>query len=186
MYVFSRDSYIGETCTGLEHDENRETPEQGSLISALPRAIQVILVLSMGLQVFPGPKNVSPASLESFLCEIRIPAGFVPSGVRFSYYNIISSEADSMKILNKDGKNPGGNVPQSQNIPRVPLGMRGSPLDCPWMPINIRNQSDRLFRVQNQSSLLRRFPVCVTLEASVSTENTAPLRKSIDPQDLQF
>ena len=184
MYVFSRDSYIGETCTGLDHDENRETPEQGSLISALPRAIQVILVWSTGLQVFPGPKNVSPASLESFLCETRIPAGFVPSGVRFSYY--ISSEADLMKILNKDGKNPGGNVPQSQNIPRVPLGMRGSPLDCPWMPRNIRNQSDRLFREQNQPSLLRRFPVCVTLEASVSTENTAPLRKSIDPQDLQF
>ena len=175
MYVFSRDSYIGETCTGLEHDENRETPEQGSLISALPRAIQVILVLSMCLQVFPGPKNVSG--------QLRV-VRFVPSGVRFSYY--ISSEADSMKILNKDGKNPGGNVPQSQNIPRVPLGMRGSPLDCPWMPGNIRNQSDRLFREQNQPSLLRRFPVCVTLEASVSTENTAPLRKSIDPQDLQF
>ena len=104
MYVFSRDSYIGETCTGLDHDENRETPEQGSLISALPRAIQVILVWSAGLLVFPGPKNVSPASLESFLCKTRIPAGFVPSGVRFSYY--ISSEADSMKILNKDGKNP--------------------------------------------------------------------------------
>ena len=33
MYVFSRDSYIGEASTGLELDENRETPEQGSLIS---------------------------------------------------------------------------------------------------------------------------------------------------------
>ena len=52
--------------------------------------------------------------------------------------------------------------------------MRGSPLDCPWMPRNIRNQSDQLFREQNQPSLLRRFPVCVTLEASVSTENTVP------------
>ena len=29
MYVFSRDSYICEASTSLQHDENRETPEQG-------------------------------------------------------------------------------------------------------------------------------------------------------------
>ena len=159
MYVFSRDSYIGETCTGLDHDENRETPEQGSLISALPRAIQVILVWSMGLQVFPGPKNVSPASLESFLCETRIPAGFVPSTLWFSHD--ISFEAVLMEILDKDGRNPAGNVPRRQIMSKVPLGMLGSSLNHPWMPGNIRNRSDWLAQDQNQPSLLQGFSVCM-------------------------
>ena len=77
MYVFSRDSYIGEASTGLEFDENWETPEQGSLISAIPRPIQVILVCYTTLQVFPRPPNVSPASLELFLSKTTIPAGLI-------------------------------------------------------------------------------------------------------------
>ena len=66
MYVFSRDSYIGETCTGLEHDENREMPEQGSLISALPRAIQVILVCLQGPKVFPRSRKTIPAGFVNY------------------------------------------------------------------------------------------------------------------------
>ena len=80
MYVFSRDSYIGEASTSLEHDENRETPEQGSLVSAIPSGIQVVLVVCTVLQVFPRPHNRSPGSLEWFLCKTTFPGGFVPSG----------------------------------------------------------------------------------------------------------
>ena len=159
MYVFSRDSYIGEASTGLELDENRETPEQGSLISAIPRPIQVILVCYTILQVFPRPPNVSPASLELFLSKTTIPAGFVPSTLWFSHD--ISFEAVLMEILDKDGRNPAGNVPRRQIMSKVPLGMLGSSLDCPWMPGNIRNRSDWLAQDQNQPSLLQGFSVCM-------------------------
>ena len=182
MYVFSRDSYIGEASTGLELDENRETPEQGSLISAIPRPIQVVLVCYTTLQVFPRPPNVSPASLELFLSKTTIPAGFVPSTLWFSHD--ISFEAVLMEILDKDGRNPAGNVPRRQIMSKVPLGMLGSSLNHPWMPGNIRNRSDWLAQDQNQPSLLQGFSVCMPVQASVSPENTARPRKSRDPQDL--
>ena len=159
MYVFSRDSYIREASTGLELDENRETPEQGSLISAIPRPIQVILVCYTTLQVFPRPPNVSPASLELFLSKTTIPAGFVPSTSWF--YHDISFEAVLMEILDKDGRNPAGNVPRRQIMSKVPLGMLGSSLNHPWMPGNIRNRSDWLAQDQNQPSLLQGFSVCM-------------------------
>ena len=159
MYVFSRDSYIGEASTGLELDENRETPEQGSLISAISRPIQVILVCYTTLQVFPRPPNVSPASVELFLSKTTIPAGFVPSTLWFSHD--ISFEAVLMEILDKDGRNPAGNMPWRQIMYKVPLGMLGSSLNHPWMPGNIRNRSDWLAQDQNQPSLLQGFSVCM-------------------------
>ena len=91
-----------------------------------------------------------------------------------------------MEILYKDSENPAGNVFRSQIMPQVHLRMLGSLLDCSGMPGNIRYRSDQFARDQNQPSLLRGFSVCMALEGSVSPENTAPLRKSIDPQDLQF
>ena len=91
-----------------------------------------------------------------------------------------------MEILDKDSENPAGNVFRSQIMSQVYLRMLGSLLDCSGMPGNIRNRSDQLARDQNQPSLLRGFAVCVALEASVSPENTAPPRKSIDTDDLQF
>ena len=113
MYVFSGDSYICETSTSLEDDENRESPEQGSLVSAIPSGIQVILMVYTVLQVLPRPHTVSPDGQEWFLCKTTFPRGLLPSSVGFSHD--ISSEAAQMEILDKDSRNPSGNVRQSQN-----------------------------------------------------------------------
>ena len=102
MYTFSRDSYICETIDSLEGDENRETTEQGSLIWPLPKALQVILVCCMALQVFQWPQNVSPVSLEWFLSKTTLPPGFVSSSEWF--FTDISSWADWLKILIKDSE----------------------------------------------------------------------------------
>jgi len=73
----------------------------------------------------------------------------------------VSFEAALMEILDKDGRNPAGNVPRRQIMSKVPLGMLGSSLNHPWMPGNIRNRSDWLAQHQNQPSLLQGFSVCM-------------------------
>ena len=111
MYVFSGLSYICEIYTSLEDDENRETPEQGSLVSVIPTGIRLILVVCTVLQVLPRPQNVSPGGLEWFLWKTRSPRGFVLSALGISHG--ISYEANRLKILDKDSRNPPGSVCRS-------------------------------------------------------------------------